>query len=123
MPDVNWPSLLMFMALVASISLYGLTASGHFPREHRGESLRATSGAGILWGTMAVSAGVAIYAVAFAAQTLPWYAAIIGGGAALLVTPLLLQPMPDSFVDGRRGLLVFAAVSAGLAAAASGFAP
>ena len=27
----------------------------------------------------------------------------------LLFAPLLLQPLPDSFVNGRRGLLVFSA--------------
>ena len=40
----------------------------------------------------------------------------IGGGAALLFAPLLLQPLPDSFVNGRRGLLVFAAGAVVLAA-------
>ena len=40
MPDVNWLSLVMFMALVLSVSLYGLTVSGHFPSEHRSERLR-----------------------------------------------------------------------------------
>jgi hypothetical protein len=119
MPDVNWLSLALFMALVLSVSLYGLTASGHFPREHRAERLRGRLGAGILWGTMAVTATAALYAVLLAVQTLPWYAAVIGGGGMLLVAPLLLQPMPDSFVDGRRGLLAFAAAAAALAVIAS----
>jgi hypothetical protein len=34
----------------------------------------------------------------------------------LLFAPLLLQPLPDSFVNGRRGLLVFAAGAVVLAA-------
>ncbi len=46
-------------------------------------------------------------ALALAWRALPWYATVIGGGAALLFAPLLLQPLPDSFVNGRRGLLVF----------------
>lgn len=119
MPDVNWLSLVMLMALVLSLSLYGLTASGHFPREHRPERLRTASGIAVLWGTMAAAAAAAVYAVVFAVQTLPWYAGVIGGGAALLVAPLILQPMPDAFVDGRRGLIAFAAASAVLAVIAS----
>jgi hypothetical protein len=47
---------------------------------------------------------------------LPWHLAVIGGGAALLFAPLLLQPLPDSFVDGRRGLLAFSAAAVSLAA-------
>ena len=118
MVDVSWLSLVMFMALGLSLSLYGLTASGHFPSEHRSTDLRAGSGAAVLWLTMAVSAAAAVYAVAYGAQALPWHVAVIGGGMALLIAPLLLQPLPDSFVDGRRGLIVFAAVSALLAALA-----
>ena len=40
-----------------------------------------------------------------------------GGGAALLFAPLLLQPLPDSFVNGRRGLLAFSAAAVVLAMA------
>ena len=29
------PELVLFMALVLVLSLYGLTVSGHFPEEHR----------------------------------------------------------------------------------------
>ena len=47
--------------------------------------------------------------LALAWKALPWYALVIGGGAVLLFAPLLLQPLPDSFVNGRRGLLAFAA--------------
>jgi hypothetical protein len=55
-------------------------------------------------------------ALVLAWMALPWYATVIGGGAALLFAPLLLQPLPDSFVNGRRGLLVFAAGAVVLAA-------
>ncbi len=47
---------------------------------------------------------------------LPWYLQVIGGGAMLLFAPLLLQPLPDSFVNGRRGLLVFSGGAAFLTA-------
>jgi hypothetical protein len=31
---------------------------------------------------------------------------VIGGGVAMLFAPVLLQSLPDSFVNGRRALLV-----------------
>ena len=33
----------------------------------------------------------------------------------VLIAPLLLQPLPDSFVNGRQGLLTFAGLGVGLA--------
>ena len=104
----DWPAFAVFIALVLSVSLYALTASGHFPSEHRGETLRSGSGTAVLWLTMLVCAVSMVYAVGFASRTLPWYMAVIGGGGALLVAPLLLQPLPDTFVNGRRGLVAFA---------------
>ena len=68
----------------------------------------------MLWLTMLVCVAAAVYAVAFASRTLTWYVAVIGGGGALLVAPLLLQPLPDTFVNGRRGLITFALRSLGL---------
>jgi hypothetical protein len=112
------PELAVFMALVLVLSLYGLTASGHFPQEHRAASLRTPGGHILLWGTIALCAVLALSAAAFAWQRVPLYAAVIGGGAMVLIAPLLLRPLPDSFVNGRRALLFFAAVGLGLALAA-----
>ncbi|HEY6860178.1 MAG TPA: hypothetical protein VI358_10385 [Pseudolabrys sp.] len=39
---------------------------------------------------------------------IPWYAAVIGGGLAILAAPLVLQQFTDTFVDGRASLLSFA---------------
>jgi hypothetical protein len=105
----------LFAALILSASLYGLTVSGHFPSEHRGADLRGGLGSAILWGSMLVVTLCIVWAVAFAARELPWYAAIIAGGGAVLATPLLLRPFPDAFVNSRFGLIVFAAASAALA--------
>lgn len=113
--ETSWFALMLFVALTLSVSLYGLTVSGHFPNEHRAQSLRTPSGAAVLWGTMALSIASAVYGIAFAAGTLSWYVAIIAGGAALLIAPLLLQPLPDRFVNGRRGLVTFAALASALA--------
>jgi len=110
------PELAVFMALVLVLSLYGLTVSGHFPAEHRAASLRTRAGQALLWGTIVLCAALTICAVAFAWQRVPLYAAIIGGGAMVLTAPLLLQPLPDSFVNGRRGLVIFTGIGLGLLA-------
>jgi hypothetical protein len=109
------PELALFMALVLVLSLYGLTVSGHFPHEHRHPALQVGVGPLLLWGTMALCAALTLAALAFAWQRLPLYAAVIGGGTMVLFAPLLLQPLPDSFVNGRQGLLAFAGLATGLA--------
>ena len=111
------PELALFMALVLVLALYGLTVSGHFPEEHRAASLKTVGGRLLLWGTIALCAALTIAALAFAWQQLPAPAAIIAGGAMVLIAPLLLQPLPDSFVNGRRGLITFTVIGVGLALA------
>ena len=86
-----------------------LAAAAHFPAEFRAQSLRQGWGVLMLWGTMLAAALSGAVTLALAWRALPWYATVIGGGAAVLFAPLLLQTLPDSFVDGRRALLVFAA--------------
>ena len=108
------PELAMFMALVLVLSLYGLTVSGHFPAEHRAPALITPAGSLLLWGTLALCALLTVLAAHFAWRHVPLYAAAIGGGAMLLLAPLLLQPLPDRFVNGRTGLLVFAGLALGL---------
>jgi len=49
--------------------------------------------------------------------SVPWYAAIIGGGAMVLIAPLLLQLFSDRFVDGRISLLAFSFAAGCLACA------
>jgi hypothetical protein len=115
-PDIDWTTLALFVAAVVLAALYGLSASGHFPSEYRAGKLRGSLGGLVLWGTMAVSIAATAAVLAMAWRALPWYATVIGGGAALLFAPLLLQPLPDSFVNGRRGLVVFAAGALILAA-------
>jgi hypothetical protein len=109
------PELSLFMGLVLVLSLYWLTASGHFPEEHRAASLKTAGGQALLWGTMIIAALLTLAALVFAWARLPISAAVIGGGLMVLVAPLLLQPLPDSFVDGRRGLVIFIALGTALA--------
>ena len=107
-------ALSIFMGLVLVLALCGLTVSGHFPAEARDPRLRTTIGKVILWATVAVALLVAASAIALAWRRLPLYAAIIGGGAMVLIAPPLLRPLPDRFVNGRRGLIVWAALGLAL---------
>jgi hypothetical protein len=115
MVQPHWIWFGYFMAGVLAVALYGLTASGHFPAEARGAKFKRGWGALVLWGTLAATAMAAAAILLKSWSTLPWYLQVIGGGAMLLFAPLLLQPLPDSFVNGRRGLLAFSTGSALLA--------
>jgi hypothetical protein len=111
--------LALFMARVLVLALYGLTVSGHFPGEFRAASLRSASGAVVLWGTIAVAAAATGLIALFAWRRLELPYAIIGGGTMLLAAPLLLRPFPDSFVNGRLGLVTFAGLAVALSAVAA----
>ena len=111
----HWIVFGYFMAGVLAVALYGLTASGHFPAEARSAKFKGRWGPLVLWGTLAVTALAAAAMLLTSWWILPWYLQVIGGGAMLLFAPLLLQPLPDSFVNGRRGLLAFSAGAALLA--------
>jgi hypothetical protein len=117
MPRDAVPALVLFIALVLSAALTALAASGHFPPEHRAAALRSGVGRAILFGACAVAALALIVGAAGAWATLPWPAAVIAAGAAMLAAPLLLRPFPDAFVNGRAALLAFAGASALLALA------
>jgi hypothetical protein len=109
--DIDWVALGLLMGSVLLVALYGLAVSGHFPAEFRPETLQRGWGPLVLWGTMMATSLAGAVALILALRSLPWYATVIGGGAALLFAPLLLQPLPDSFVNGRRGLLVLCAAA------------
>jgi hypothetical protein len=104
-PDIDWIALGLLVACVLLAVLYGLAASGHFPAHVRSAALRRGWGAFVLWGTLVATALAAGAAGLFGWRALPWPAAVIGGGVAMLFAPLLLQSLPDSFVNGRRALL------------------
>lgn len=108
-------ALVLFVALLLSAALTALVASGHFPPEHRAVSLRSGVGRAILFGACVVSALSLAVGIAVAWLVLPWPAAVIGAGAALLAAPLLLRALPDAFVNGRAALVAFASASALLA--------
>jgi hypothetical protein len=107
--------LLLLTALLLVFALHTLAASGQFPREHRTPALATGLGAIILYGTIAVTIASLVVALLAAWRRIPWYAAVIGGGFAILAAPLVLQQFSDHFIDGRASLLSFAAAAALLA--------
>ena len=107
--------LVLFTALFLFVSLHVLAASGQFPREHRAPALMSRLGAIVLYGTIGI-AFISLLVAFFAAwRLIPWYAAVIGGGLAILAAPLVLQQFTDTFVDGRASLMSFAGAGALLA--------
>ncbi len=115
MPPDAWFPLALFAALALAVSLYGLAVSGQFPLEHRAPDLKSRAGTLILFGSIALAALSFSAGIILAWRKVPWYAVVIAGGLVLLMTPLLLRPLPDSFVNGRGALLAFAGVAALLA--------
>jgi hypothetical protein len=103
--------LILFMALLLTVALCGLAASGHFPHEHRAPALKSGAGPLILFGSLMLSLLCLAVGVMLAWRVIPWYAAVIGGGAIALAAPLLLRPFPDTFVNGRGALIAFSGAS------------
>jgi hypothetical protein len=107
--------LVIFIALMLCAWLQALLASGHFPRASRLPALAQGSGPIILWASIIVTVSSVIAGIAAAWTRIPWYAAVIGGGGAILLAPLVLQIFPDRIVDGKAALIGFAAAAALLA--------
>jgi len=101
--------LLAFAALLLAAALLALSASGHFPRRSRSAD---DPGALALWLSLALGLAAVATGLAAAWRLLPWPSAVIAGGLAILVAPLVLQQFSDRFVDGRWGLAAFAVVAA-----------
>jgi hypothetical protein len=106
------PSLLAFAALLLAAALLALSASGHFPRR---TDRRDDPGTAALWVSMLAGLAAIVVGVAAAWRQLPWPAAVIAGGLAILAAPLVLQRFPDSFVDGRGALAAFGGGAVALA--------
>jgi len=108
--------LIIFVILMLLASLQTLSASGHFPKASRLPAIAQGSGPAVLWASMIVTSGSVVAGIAAAWMLIPWYAAVIGGGASILLAPLALQVFPDRIVDGKIALIGFAATAAVLAA-------
>ena len=112
---VNWLGFAVFVALIMVIAMFGLSLSGHFPAEHQKPEMRAWHGRLLLVASIIAIAISAAQAFGLAFGQLPPAIAIIGLGGALLAAPLILQKIPDTIVNGRRGLIGFAALATALA--------
>ena len=110
LPVQSLAPLALFTALFFIASLFVLAALGHFPRAARNEAISHGIGLALLWSTIVIVALCVIVALVAAWRFIPWFAALIGGGTAILVAPLALQYFSDEFVDGRRGIAMFAAI-------------
>ena len=78
------PPAVLFTLLILVVSLHGLSVSGHFPREHRVLALRSLFGVVILYGTILIALTALIAGLWAAWRLIPWYAAVIAGGLAIL---------------------------------------
>jgi hypothetical protein len=104
--------LALLMVLVLCCSMYALAASGHFPKEHRSAALRAGAGPLVLFGSLLLSLLSLAAGLVLGARMIPWYAAVIGGGAMVLAAPLALRFFPDDVVNGRMALIVLSGAGA-----------
>lgn len=104
------PELALFSAVALTVFMFVVVAAGMFPAEHRTSDLRGTAGNALLWMSIAAVGAVAVRAVAFAIETLPWYAAVIAGGSMLLAAPFVLGLLPPALADNRTGIVGLAAV-------------
>jgi len=109
LPVQSLVPLALFTALFFIASLFVLAALGHFPRAARNDAMKQGFGPALLWTT------IVIVALTAAWRFIPWFAALIAGGIAILIAPLALQYISDAFVDGRRGIAIFAAIDLVLA--------
>jgi hypothetical protein len=117
LPVQSLVPLALFMALFFIASLFVLAALGHFPRAARNDAMKQGFGPALLWVTIVIVALCILVAIAAAWRFIPWFAALIAAGIAILIAPLALQYFSDAFVDGRRGIAIFAAVDLVLALA------
>lgn len=106
----NWAALAVFALAILYASLFMLTVAVHFPRSSKGKETLGTSGEAMLWLSILIAATVAALTISLFYANLPWYIAVIAGGACILAAPYLLHPLPDRFLNGRSILLGYSVV-------------
>jgi len=117
LPSSSLAPLAVFVVLVLSASLYGVAASGHFPRASRRPAMTTRGATVTIWLSGLVVFLAVIASAIVACQIVPWSAVVIGAGVAILAAPPVLQQCSDAFVDGRGALVAFSAGAAILAIA------
>ena len=109
-----WISLAYGWAVLCAAGI-AVQASGYFPRRARPRLLRGRVDDLLI--LLLILCGLALLLLAFrmAFQLLSWPVAVIAGGLAILVAPLLWQILPRALLDRRAGIVAVAAVAAGTA--------
>ncbi|SRR5579884_3006688 len=100
--------LIVLAALVLSVAMHALAASGHFPPEFRRPEMKGPRGSTVLALSFAVALASLIGGFWIAFHWLRWEGIVIAAGLAVLAAPMVLQLFSDQFVDGWRALVTFA---------------
>ena len=101
-----------------AIALYTLTAfaavlavvgvSGFYPVEARPTALRRPGGSVLIHLLALVALALLATAAWLAVTAIPWTAAVIAGGLAILFAPAIFESLPRRFWDSRAGVAVTA---------------
>ena len=115
MPDAG-PALIF--AVVTLVTMVGVVVlSGHFPRRARQTSMSGAASEAVLYGLGLVTIAAAFGSVHLAVSALPWYAAIIIGGLAIVTAPLVEQRLPVSLRVTTKGVALLSLLEISAAAA------
>ena len=91
--------------LIASVGL--VLVSGFFPASDRPTALRGKLGGVMIWLGLLLTLALASLSIAIAVFGLPLAHAVVFGGAAFLLAPFLVQPLPGRFRDSICGIGAF----------------
>lgn len=112
-----WPAILFGVAMLAGV-ISAVVFSGHFPLDPAqigSQSLRGRKLALAMLGIATLSILGVAGSLGF--DKLPWYAAILIGGLAVLAGPLVEQLLPLRFRSDTVGLCIISSIVLALAGA------
>lgn len=102
----NIPLLAMFSASILALSTFTVFVTGMFPVDACGTPMRRPTGRALVYGCILSAVALASATVVLVIGQLYWPYAVIAGGLALLVGPLVFQLAPASAADGPAGALL-----------------
>ena len=109
------PALLFAAAALASV-VGGVVVSGYFPRHARQSTMIGAASEIAVVVLALASLLAAVSAVLLAAETLPWYAAVILGGLAIVAGPLVEQRLPVGLRVSVTGIAALTLMEGAVAA-------
>lgn len=107
-------AIVIFTISVFCVGIGGVVVSGAYPVEARPARLQGRAGSFLVTLLTIMVMALAGASVWFGVGHLPWPAAIISGGLALLFSPMGFQVVPSSFWDSCPGVTAMAVVTAAL---------